>query len=270
MFKPSILLTGCLLFAQFGRAGEALPICFIPGVGGMTDLLAEDLPAQLAVRGVRFRAYDVAVKRGNIQAKAERFARHLERELRADPEFRCHGMAHSMGGIVGRYALAHVEVIHPTRGRIPLREILPTFTTVSTPHRGTPFADLLHRYFPWVNPAATQLSEAEIETFNDPRFPETYSPEMPGTRYFSYRSFVRSAKQTLNPLEYLGFALLWVDLLTRHRDPFNDGVIPLDAQVFGEVLGDIEKPHAYFADRTRLNPPAAEFYADHARFLGGL
>jgi hypothetical protein len=116
-------------------AGENRPVCFIPGVGGMTDLLRDDLPVQMRARGVALHAYDVAVKGGNIEAKAQRFARHLESELRANPSFRCHTFAHSMGGIVGRYALAHLTVTHPKLGRRPMREFIPTFTSVSHPHR---------------------------------------------------------------------------------------------------------------------------------------
>jgi triacylglycerol lipase len=67
---------------------------------------------------------------GSVQARGEQLAAAITREL--DGIIGIHIIAHSMGGLDARYAIAHVPGF---AGRIA------TLVTIGTPHRGSPVAD---------------------------------------------------------------------------------------------------------------------------------
>ncbi|MBV8761403.1 MAG: hypothetical protein JO257_29160 [Deltaproteobacteria bacterium] len=139
-------------------------------------------------------------------------------------------IAHSLGGLDARYALAKLGLA--TRVR--------TLVTIGTPHHGTPLAAIgedgalsavraLMRLFgiralDWLSPAALARFNAEI-------------PNAAGVRYACVIGGIRS------DLTGVPLALSPVHHYLRRVAGANDGLVPIASQVWGEVLAEIEADH---------------------------
>jgi triacylglycerol lipase len=164
---------------------------------------------------------------GSVASRAEELARCI-REL---PDRRVNVIAHSMGGLDARHAIA----------RLGLERRVASLTTIGAPHHGTPLADLgvvagerlgmrrvLDRLgFPLE--ALDDLTTAAMAGFN------RATPDVPGVAYGSVVG-VAPARRT-HPL------LLPGHLLLRRAAGANDGIVPGASQRWGEVLFEIEADH---------------------------
>ena len=153
-------------------------------------------------------------------------------KIAALPHDRVDVVAHSLGGLDARYALA----------RLGLASRVRTLGTIGTPHRGTPLADLatdgplsvarralatlglpLH--------ALDWLSTSALERFNKE------VPDMPGVRYACVVGGLRD-ERTAVPL-----AILAPHAYLRRVAGANDGLVPVASQYWGETLAEIEADH---------------------------
>jgi triacylglycerol lipase len=153
-------------------------------------------------------------------------------EIAALPHARVDVIAHSLGGLDARYALA----------RLGLAKHVRALVTVGTPHRGTPLADLatdgplagarralaalglpLH--------ALDWLSTSALERFN------REVPDVPGVRYACVVGGIRD-ERTGVPL-----AIAPLHAYLRRLAGANDGLVPIDSQYWGETLVEIEADH---------------------------
>lgn len=139
-------------------------------------------------------------------------------------------IAHSLGGLDARYALAKLGLASRVR----------TLVTIGTPHHGTPLAAIgeagalsavrkLMRLFgiralDWLSPNALERFNAEV-------------PDAAGVRYACVVGGIRS-EATGVPL-----ALSPVHHYLRRVAGANDGLVPVASQVWGEVLAEIEADH---------------------------
>jgi triacylglycerol lipase len=164
----------------------------------------------------------------SIAQRAEALARALAQvEAR-----RFNVLAHSMGGLDARFAVA----------RLGLGPRVAALVTVGTPHRGSPLADLstdllrrlgVQRLFEAAGlplDALHDLATARMARFND---------EVPDARGVAYASVVGVVhrKRRTNPLLLPGY--LWM----RPRWGPNDGMVPASSQRWGEVLAEVEADH---------------------------
>jgi triacylglycerol lipase len=151
--------------------------------------------------------------------------------IRALPDRRFNVIAHSMGGLDARYAIARLGL----SGRVA------SLTTIGSPHRGTPLADLgvaasdrlgLRRLLDRLGiplEALDDLTTAAAADFN------RATPDAAGVAYASVVG-VAPARRT-HPL------LLPGHLVLRRAAGENDGIVPGASQRWGEVLFQIEADH---------------------------
>jgi triacylglycerol lipase len=194
-----------------------------------------------AARYAYFRGLSGTLRRAGVEVERPRVARvapvavrarQLAHRIEGLAAKRVNVIAHSMGGLDARYAIA----------RLGLADRVASLITIGTPHRGTPLADLgtqllgealgLRRALGAIGIDVTtfhDLTTARMTAFND---------GVGDARGVWYASVVAwSPARRTNPL-------LWPahHYLSRSSGP-NDGVVPLASQAWGEVLAEIEADH---------------------------
>ena len=141
-------------------------------------------------------------------------------------------IAHSLGGLDARYALA----------RLGLAKRVRALVTIGTPHHGTPLADLatdgplagarralgllgipLH--------ALDWLSTSALERFN------REVPNVAGVRYACVVGGIRDERTNV-PL-----AIVPLHAYLRRVSGANDGLVPIASQYWGETIAEIEADH---------------------------
>jgi triacylglycerol lipase len=203
------------------------PVVLAHGFAGFDAVKISGL--QLAYfRGVmdRLRAagVEVHVLRVSPVATIAHRARQLADQVRRLPAERCNIVAHSMGGLDARYAIAVLG----------LGDRIASLTTIGTPHRGTPLADLgvsllggaLGRLGVPLD-AFRDLTTERMEAFNQE------AHDAPGVDYGCFVSSAREVNAVLVPSHRF----------LQRRAGDNDGVVPAASQRWGEVLGEIDADH---------------------------
>jgi triacylglycerol lipase len=172
-----------------------------------------------------------AVRLPRVASVPER-AQILVDKITALPHERVDIIAHSLGGLDARYALA----------RLGLAQRVRSLVTIGTPHRGTPLADLatggplaiarralaalgmpLH--------ALDWLSTSALERFN------REVPDVPGVRYACVVGGIRDEGTPV------ALAIAPVHAYLRRIGGPNDGLVPISSQFWGETLAEIEADH---------------------------
>jgi triacylglycerol lipase len=178
----------------------------------------------------------------------------LAQAVRALPHKRVNIIAHSMGGLDSRYAITTLE----------LARHVASLTTIGTPHRGTPIADLgtgllgdklglarMCRALALDVDAFYDLTTKKMAQFNE---------RVPDVRGVTYGSYVAVCHGKVNPLLLPGFLYL------KASAGENDGLVPATSQEWGEVLGRIEADHWAQIGWSR-HFDATDFYAELVREL---
>lgn len=141
-------------------------------------------------------------------------------------------IAHSLGGLDARYALA----------RLGLAEHVRSLVTIGTPHRGSPLADLASEgpvglarkavAAVGVPMAAVDwLTSGALEQFNRDVL------DVPGVRYASVVGGIREASTPI------ALAIAPAHAYLRRVAGPNDGIVPMTSQYWGETLAEIEADH---------------------------
>jgi len=180
---------------------------------------------------------------GRIEDRARKIAHALDThpDLKDLP---VNVIAHSMGGLDGRYLIS----------RLGYGDRVRSLTTIVTPHRGSYLANGLiipglGRAFKWLIPALQDLNEKALVRFNE----ET--PDRPGTRYFSI-----PAKTGFIPCTPFLWPTYLFLLAVRGA---NDGQVPLDSAKWGEVLEEARADHIQLIGlRLGLNAWTCENHLD--------
>jgi triacylglycerol lipase len=163
-------------------------------------------------------------------ASVEERARVLAEAVRALPAPRVHLVAHSMGGLDARYAIA----------RLGLADRVASLVTIGTPHQGTPLARLgtmrpmmgLRRVVTRVgyrSDAIDWLTPERMARFNEecPDHPDVY-----------YACVVGSSRWRIsNPGLWSGHVLMG------RAAGASDGVVPVASQRWGEVIAELDADH---------------------------
>ena len=176
-----------------------------------------------------------------------------------------------MGGVIGRYLSHHMEF----SDRKVVKERLLSFTTASTPHRGTPLANFLRRYSPGMFPDLEELDAKGLEKYNNPKYKETYSPEIEGIPNLSYVTYVNSVDDTNGSLGRVGYQYIVKKiqqdnrLNNQSRSIQNDGIVPRDSQAFGRVIWEREVNHSFFHMETEGSDQYSpmDFFEEHWEML---
>jgi triacylglycerol lipase len=165
---------------------------------------------------------------GTIEARAGELADCV----RSHGDARVIVLAHSMGGLDARYAIA----------RLGLASRVSALVTVGTPHLGTPVADLTADLASKLGiDTALSLAGVSLEALRDLSSARMtrFNQEVPDVPSVCYASVVGRVAQKLrtNPLLLPGY--LWL----AEREGANDGVVPAASQRWGRVLAEIEADH---------------------------
>ena len=211
---PVILVHGLFGFDRMGIAGAKLD--YFRGIAKHLETLG---------------CHAHAVKLPRASSVPER-ARELCDAITALGHEQVDLIAHSMGGLDARYALAHFGLASRVRSQV----------TVGTPHRGTPIADLasegplaiVRKAIAALGVPMTAidwLTTSALECFNR----ETL--DVAGVRYACVVGGIRD-DATQIPL-----AIQPIHAYLRKVAGANDGLVPMASQYWGETLAEIEADH---------------------------
>lgn len=209
------------------------PIVLVHGLLGFDDVRLGTQRHEY-FRGVeeRLRRHGNTVYRPRLPpvASVERRAQALDAFLRSLGPRQVVVIAHSMGGLDARFALA----------RLGADERVRALVTIGTPHRGTPVADTSLGVVSKVGlrPLAARLG-VDIAAFEDLTCErmERFNEEVPDVRGVLYASVVSAAADSVHPL-----LQPTRNFLARRGEP-SDGIVPRDSQRWGVVLQEIEADH---------------------------
>jgi triacylglycerol lipase len=239
--------------SSVARGPREACVVLVHGFGGFDELRLAGRRAAY-FRGVRerFTARGIAcvVPRLPSVASIEARARVLADELAGLAHLDVHVIAHSMGGLDARYALARY-------GAGGVRSLV----TIATPHRGTPLAALGARIvggrrLAVLNRALQDLSPERVAGLAD---------DLVAARGVRYGSVLVAPRDgAVHPLLVPTHRLLsrWVG--------DNDGVVPLASQTWGEVLATVDTDHWGVVGWGRGGFDAPAFYASLALRVAGL
>lgn len=208
----------------------------------------------------RLRAAGCTVHRARVApvAAIPTRAQALAEFVLALPHRKVNIIAHSMGGLDARYAIA----------RLGLGSRVASLTTIGTPHQGTPLADVglaLIDQRLGVGRVLERLG-VELEAFHDlttARAAQFNSvvPDVRGVAYASVVGVVRR-KTHAHPL----LLASWLYLLGAAGA--NDGVVPASSQLWGDLLAEIDADHWAQIGRSSAFDASA-FYEQLVRELRG-
>jgi hypothetical protein len=240
-----ILLGFLLFFSQAAKAEST--ICYVPGAQGLRMSFISELREYFKDRpGVAIVPFDVG-RRGDVQTRAARFLTLFEAQLKENPDFKCHLMAYSMGGVLTRYAFAKLKlVVNQKEYQWP--DVIQSFSTFASPHGGTSVADLIGEFFPDLRGRGLEsVSERSMALVNDPRNLDYWV--FPAIPSYSYRTYIDNREQAYNVVYKMAHEYILKDSQMRGIDGRNDGLVPYRLQGFGQVLADFTAPHSFFTDR---------------------
>lgn len=198
-------------------------------MGPVSNAYFRGVEPRLTKLGAKVYAFRVS-STGSIATRAE----GLAKAVRALDSEKVNIVAHSMGGLDARYLAS----------RMQMAPRIASITTIGTPHRGTPLADLGTGLW-GVAPTARKLLERmgldvngffDLTTDKMARF-NAAVPDAKGVFYGSWTARAPGGVSLMNPL------LLPTWKLISARAGENDGLVPLASQQWGEVFGCVEADH---------------------------
>ncbi len=283
-----------LVFILSAQAKEYL--CYVPGGAGLSDYMSYEIRNSLEQRGVPFVAFNARAW-GTVEERARFVILEFENFLKVDPEAQCHLFGFSMGGVTIRYAVNHLNFRNVSGIEEAFRSRVLSMTSFSTPHFGTPAANILNDFPEFLRPGLEQLSTTNIKRFNDPKS-ATYSPVVPGIPFYSYRNFVAEDEEIPEGPQRLSYAYIttFYFLSFKFEWAMNDGLVPTKSMEFGQLLdarnlyayglapsqqivedstprerreksGDFRYPHEFYSQDLGLDIDAADVFAAHYAFL---
>jgi triacylglycerol lipase len=158
-----------------------------------------------------------------------------------------HLIGHSQGGLVSRYMVKNLNYASKVA----------TLTSVNTPHKGSPVADVVLNLIPdWLKPfTATVLNTLAKLIYRDGRpqdvlamggsltvsYLKTYNantPNVTGVKYYSYGSTMAWADLVQHPIMGILYTATWAGGLAYGMGSANDGIVPFSSQKWGTWKGE--------------------------------
>jgi len=159
-------------------------------------------------------------------------AQVLADKIAALPHDRVDIIAHSLGGLDARYALAHCGLATRVRSLV----------TIGTPHRGTPLANLATEGPLGLGRkaiAALGIPLAALDWLS-PSALEKFNREVQNAAGVRYACVVGGMREAATPIP---LAIAPAHAYLRKLAGANDGLVPIASQFWGETLAEIEADH---------------------------
>lgn len=182
----------------------------------------------------------------SIEVRAKNWVRLIHETCDQYKYEKVNVIAHSMGGLDMRYALAHLGIA----------DKVASLTTVATPHRGTYLADLILKTPELITEKLSHI----VDWFGDSVYPNeksqvlssleqlcreyiqgTFNVETPnrkGLPYFSYSAAVgKETNYSLNPV------FLFQNTQIFGKEGTNDSFVSVESATWGEHMGTVALSH---------------------------
>lgn len=224
---PTILLRG--------PVSTRFPLVFAHGWLGFDTIGVRGL-RQEYFRGVRNRlealGYKVYFARVSPTASIERRAVQLAEQVKVLRADRVNIVAHSMGGLDARFAIA----------RLGLHTKVASLTTIGTPHRGTPLADSGAWLLGDFRSVRRALSVVGVDGLYDltTRRMNDFNRIVQDAPSVAYASVIGTVTQGASNVHAV-LSPAYAYLLRKAGE--NDGIVPAHSQRWGDVIGTVEADH---------------------------
>ena len=264
------------------------PIVLMHGMGGtgsFFDLLDYfyEVPQELTSQGYSVHYFAVEPY-DPIASRAAEWVDHLDDLVAQGQGRRFNLVGHSQGGLDARYLIWE----HAYASRVA------SLTTISSPHRGTPMADVVTgavdispldgeildaaltalSYLMGMGEQEAAEAMADISTEGMAEFNDLY-PDHPDVPYYSWAGHSCGILELQCILDYNGevvnillgptYTLIWAFGYA------NDGMVPVESAQWGEFLGELPADHmdevGQIADVVNLSFDHLEFYRGEAARL---
>ena len=191
-------------------------------------------------RILRIQGYTVFVSRvdgfGSVENNARQLKEELLQLLKETGAAKVNIIAHSKGGLDAKYMMSSLG----------MRERVASFTTLCTPHAGSPVASFLLRFPPgllryaafWVDLFYRVAGDRHPDSLTAcrqlRRVPEREETELPGVFCQSFSAAITDKEK------HVDFVMGIPALLSRmiEKDSSTDGFVPRDSAAFGRYRGD--------------------------------
>jgi len=252
------------------------PVLLCHGYGAIATLVKPSPLYDVAMLLRSHRVHTYApniVPYAKIQTRAKNWERLIHQLYDQGGGQEINIVAHSMGGLDIRYALAKLDIA----------DEIASFTTVSTPHHGTSLAELLLKtpdairdkladFLDWMGdriyPHTKSDSVGSAEQLTRDYILEVFNPDItdvPDIPYYSYSSSV--GKGTQNPIRIMS------RYQNRHifeHEGLNDGMVSVKSAKWGEHidtshLSHLEQINLRIKDERK--PMFRQFWIDLAKML---
>ncbi|MCB1173315.1 MAG: alpha/beta fold hydrolase [Leptospiraceae bacterium] len=165
-----------------------------------------------------------------------------------------HVIGHSQGGLDSRYMIANLGMAAKVS----------SLTTLSTPHRGSPVADIVETVLPnWLEPFVADVLEAltrlvwsgsqqdglnamnALTTSGLSQFNQ-YTPNASSVKYISWAAKMAWADPIQHPLMWLTHPACWAGgVASAVHSSANDGLVPVSSSKWGTYKGEVS--HSWYA-----------------------
>ena len=231
---PPSSIEGVEAISGLAPRDAPLPVVLVHGLFGFDRIgvpgarfdYFRGISAHLATLGCHAHAVKLPMA-SSVPARAKALVAAID----ALPHERIDLVAHSLGGLDARYALAHLGLATRVRSLV----------TIGTPHHGSPLADLFHEgQLDWLRrlvgvlglpvTALEWLSSSALDKFNRD------VPDVPGVRYACVVGGLKKGSPI--PMALMA-SHAWLERVAGA----NDGVVPVRSQFWGETIAEIDADH---------------------------
>lgn len=225
------------------------PVLLCHGYGGFSTLLS---PSPMQKPCMRLRSLGIhafapnIVPYGTIATRAKQWVRIIEILKKKYGYEKLNVVAHSMGGLDMRYAIAKLGAANSVA----------SLTTIATPHRGTSLAELvlnspdtirdkLAEFVDWfgesIYPTTKSDAVAAVQQLTREYVTEEFNPvilDVDDLHYFSYSAAVgKGTDEPLHPIYRLQNQLIF------QNEGINDSFVTDDSAKWGKHLGTLPISH---------------------------
>lgn len=289
-----LILSGCSIYPEKSQKDEILinskqhvDILFVPGMGmGFQALMR---PQASQARNYREwdefnrlfheKGFNLKVAEIPAMASVEKLSDALEiyirNEFPADQGRKFHIIAKSMGGLAVRKALSESFNKSKNNPEIkPISDQIITFTTISTPHRGSPIADMLMRgeactfagkllmFFSPLGKMFNNENGYGFDAAGNDLIPGSNAqkieddPNMAG-RTFSFGASLNcdaACKSEFHDRKgvFAEILMCWHDMMVKNHGSENDGLVTLESAIYGKYVETFDGDHIAISENDFL------------------